>query len=108
MTIREALKSEVSYPIPKTFFDMIFIKRGLKGEDEFTSEVAAGRLYRLAYADCLKRHIAAPNVAEPGLNISLTYKDKLISIANSIYSEYGEPLVQIEAVPVVEYIGEEW
>jgi hypothetical protein len=31
-----------------------------------------------------------------------------MSIANCIYSEYGEPLVQIDNVPTVEYIGEEW
>lgn len=108
MTIKEALKSDVSYPIPDAFFDKTFITRGLKGSDEFTQEIGVSKSYRLAYADCLKRHITAVNMSEYGLSVSLADRDKIVNIANGIYGQYGEPLLQTESEPTIEYIGEDW
>lgn len=104
MTVLDALKSEVSYPVPADFFERTLIVRGLNGSDEFTQAVALGRSYRLAYADCLKRHITAVNIAESGLSISLQDRDKIAAIANSIYREYGEQEIELEsAIPTVEF-----
>lgn len=109
MTILEALKSEVSYPIPETYFEKSLIERGLDGEDNFTQQIAVGGPFRLAYADCLKRHITAVNIGEGGMSISVQNADKLVAIANGIYSQYGEPLLQIgEPKPSVTYLGEDW
>ena len=105
MIVLEALKSEVSYPIPASFFERTLIVRGLDPKDTFTQEVALGMYYRLAYADCLKRHITAVNISESGLSISLQDRDKIVAIANAIYREYGEQEIVLDtAIPTVEFL----
>lgn len=108
MTVLEALKGEVSYPIPNAFFESTFIKRGLKGDVEFTAELANSRAYRLCYADCLKRHLLAISVSEGGLSVSIADKELLLNAANSIYREYGEGEISMTPEATVRYLGEDF
>ena len=90
MTILEALKSKVKYPMTENFYLSILIDRGLKGEDDYTSNIANSNGFKGARADCLIELIDTPNVSEGGLSISLSDKASIILVANKLYREIGE------------------
>lgn len=91
MTILEALKSKVSYPLPDSFFQSVLIERGLSGGGEFTQEVAKSKEFELAKADLWIALVTASQVQEGNYSISLTDKSSMIKLANTIYRKYGEP-----------------
>lgn len=108
MTVLEALKGEITYPIPVAFFESTLIKRGLKGNAEFTAELANSKAYRLCYADCLKRHLLAISVSEGGLNVNIADKELLLNVANGVYREYGEEEIRLKEEATVTYLGEDF
>lgn len=91
MTILEALKSKVSYPLPDSFFQSVLIERGLSGEDEFTQSIARSKEFDLAKADVWIALVTASQVQEGNYSISLNDKSNMIKLANTIYRKYGEP-----------------
>lgn len=91
MTVFEALKSKIKYPLSDDLINSILIERGLKGTDEYTHEVAKSNEFKGARADCYKELIDAINVGEGGMSISLSDKELILDMANSIYKEIGEP-----------------
>ncbi len=111
LTVKDALKSDVSYPLPEGFYEKVLIIRELNGSESFTKEVGVSGSYRLAYADCLIRHATIINVSEGGVSISAQQDVKsLLSMANSIYRQHGEKEVSFgsEPEPTVTYRGESW
>ena len=108
VTVLEALKAEISYPVPMSFFKATLIKRGVDGDAEFTAELANSRAYRLCYADCVKRHLLAISVSEGSLSVSIADKELLLNVANGIYREYGEPEVILKEEATVTYMGEDF
>lgn len=105
MNLLEALKSKVQYPMPDSFYQSILIGRSLDGAAEFTAEVSKSSEFKGAYADCLIGVATAPNVSEGGVSISVSDSEKLVNIANSIYTNIGEKVVGKE-IPTVT-IGED-
>lgn len=92
MTILEALKAKVKYPMTTNFFLSILIDRGLSGDVEYTNDIATSKEFKEARADCLIELIDTPNISEGGVSISLSDKDSIILVANKLYGEIGEVL----------------
>jgi hypothetical protein len=90
MTILEALINSVSYPVDNGRVEAIAIKRQLYTPDEFTYEVSQERSYRLAEADVKVLVATSPNVSDGEVSISQSEQERLVSLANAVYSEFGE------------------
>lgn len=91
MTVLEALKSRVKYPLSEDLFRSVMIERNLKVDDEYTLEVSQSNACKGARADLLIAQVDCPQIQEGGMSISLTDKSNFIDIANTIYAEIGEP-----------------
>lgn len=91
MTILEALKSKVKYPMTNNFYLSVLIERGLKDNDEYTSSVASSNEFKGARADCLIELIDTPNISEGGVSISLSDKASIVLVANKLYRDIKEP-----------------
>lgn len=105
-TIITALTDEVQYPMPYGFFENKLIVRDLECEANFTREVAHGDSFKGAVADCLIGLVNAPNIGEGGVSISLSDKDKMLGIANSIYKSISERPVGENSEPSVTIIND--
>lgn len=106
MTIKDALFNSVSFSVSTKQAEVIAITRGLNVEDMFTPSVAQSREFLLSKADIIRLAITQPNVSEGGVSISFSDRKAMLSIANSIYAKYGEPLVS-EQNPSVSFV-EDW
>lgn len=91
MTILEALKSLVSYPVSDLTANRILIKRGLTGYSEFSQTVATSKAFELCEADVYTYLVSGNNISEGGYSVSLTDKSNLMKLASAIYSKHGEP-----------------
>lgn len=89
-TILQAIVDDVHYPVSSGNLENRLITRGLDSDTEFTQDIANGKGYKGALADCLISLVYAPNFTEGDVSISLSDKDKIISIANKLYQEIGE------------------
>lgn len=89
MTILEAIKEAVGYPISDNRANMTLIKRGLTGTSEATQSVLTGKAFELATADLIFWMITAPNISEGGYSLSVTDKKTLKDIASGIFSKWG-------------------
>lgn len=90
MTILEAIKQSVGYPVNDTRAEMTLVKRGLVKTDEATQSVLNSKAFELATADLMFWLLTAPNISEGGYSISITDKKSLKDIASGIYSRWGE------------------
>lgn len=102
-TVLQALKDEVHYKLSSGFFENRLMERGLDGESECSFEVLTSKPFKGAVADCLISLIQAPNFSEGDVSFSQSDKDKILSLANSIYNSIGES-EKIVGEPIV-YIG---
>lgn len=94
MTTLEALKTAVTnYPYSDTTIEAIAIERGVDPAAEFTTAGAQEKGYQLAKADCIKYVLGMVNLSQSGASVTLTDIRAKISIANAIYSRFGEPLI---------------
>ena len=100
MTVREALRNSFPFSVKDMHLDVIAISRGLVLDDVFDPFVATSKPFDLAYADVIKTVVMTPNISEGGVSISFSDKSDMISIANSIYGKYGEPLLRLETPTV--------
>ena len=89
MTILEAIKESVGYPISNNRAQITLLKRGLTGTDEATQSVLNSKAFELATADLMFWLITTPNISEGGYSISLTDRKTLKDIASGIYSKHG-------------------
>lgn len=88
MTILEALKYSVNYPLSDSRLEKILIDRGLEKTDTYSVTDKAN--LELATADAIKVLITSPNVSEGGYSISLSEKKELMKLATSLYVKNGE------------------
>ena len=89
-TILQALKDEIHYKLSSGFFENRLLARGLNADDECTSEVFNGKLFRGAVADCLSSLVEAPNFSEGDVSFSLPDRNAITKRANSIYISIRE------------------
>lgn len=89
MTILEAIKESVGYPISENRAQMTLTKRGLSAADEATQSVLNGKAFELATADLMMWMVTAPFLSEGGYLLSVTDKKTLKDIASGIYAKYG-------------------
>ena len=85
------------------FFENRLLERKLNGNDDCTAEIFTSKPFKGAVADCLISLIQAPNFSEGDISFSQSEKDKIFSLANSIYNAIGES-ERIVGEPAV-YIG---
>lgn len=100
MTVREALRNSFPFSVKDSLLDVIAISRGVVLDNEFDPFVATSKPFDLARADIIKTVVMTPNISEGGVSISFSDKSDMISIANSIYGKYGEPLFGLETPTV--------
>lgn len=98
-----ALLNSLSFPLTLPQVEVIAVGRGLDLEGEFTPQVAKSKAFLLSKADAMKLAILAPNVSEGGVSISYSDRKLMMSLANAIYSKFGEPLIT-ESNPTVEFL----
>ncbi len=103
MTILDALKSKIKYPMTVDFFLSILIDRGLNGDEEYTTSVATSKEFKGARADSLIELIDTPNISEGSVSISVADKASIIVVANRLYRELGEPLYEKPQPKVTAY-----
>lgn len=89
MTNLEAIKSTVvGYPVEENTFLRILVDRGINSTENYTGK---SKMFELAYADVLTSMLAAANVAEGDLQVSMTDKSNFMKVASGIYDKYSEP-----------------
>lgn len=92
MTIFNALKASVNYPLSEDNVMTCLIGRNLEPTDDFDTYVAASKAYRLAYADLLRFVVTMVNLSQGG-SVTQAAVGELRGTANAIYRQYGEPLI---------------
>lgn len=102
MTILEAIKEAIGYPISVNRANITLIKRGLAGASEATQEVLNSREFELATADLIYWMITTPNITEGGYHLSVTDKKTLQQIASGIFSKWG---VSDPSTPTARFIS---
>lgn len=107
MTLKEALKSTVGYPIPDPTAETIALKRGLvltEGETAVTATQAllTSKEFELATADIYNWLVTTPSVTEGGVRISMTEKEQLKKLASGIYSKWN---VQDPGTPTARFVS---
>lgn len=94
MTIIEALRNSVSnYPLNDANVEPLCIKRGLKGDEELTTEIVNSKAYELATADVYKFLIMSVNLSQSGASVTKSGVEHWVGTANAIYRKYGEPII---------------
>lgn len=78
--------------MPQGAINAILVKRGLYGEEDFTSETAADKDYNLSVADTLMWLADAPNVTQGGQSYSFTdeQRQQFRNRAKALYSEFAK------------------
>lgn len=92
MTIFNALKASVNYPLSEDNVNTCLIGRGLEPTDDFETEVAESKEYRLAYADLLRFVVTMVNLSQGG-SVTQGAVGEMRGTANAIYKQYGETLI---------------
>lgn len=103
MKIITALLNSLSFPLTQPQAEVIATSRGLDLQAEFTPQDATSKEFQLSKADAFRLAIVSPNVSEGGVSISYSDRKWMMSLANAIYSKYGEPLI-LEDNPTVEFL----
>lgn len=102
MTILEAIKEAIGYPISVNRANMTLIKRGLTAANEATQAILNSREFELATADLIYWMITTPNISEGGVSLSITDKKTLQQIASGIFSKWG---VSDPSTPTAKFIS---
>ena len=92
MTYLEAIKGKLNYPLSDNAFILALTDRGLVQTDTY----AKSQAFELAYADAITTLVTSPNVSEGSYSVSLSNKEMLLSLANGIYTKYGEPVSSLK------------
>ena len=92
MTLIEAIKQRVNYPLSDSQAEEKLISRGLAADTTFSKDVADSREFQLAYADTLRFVLTMVNLSQGG-SITAQNPAGIQGTANAIYKKYGEPLI---------------
>lgn len=104
-TLLQALADELHYPVPAGHLENRLLKRGLDAEAECTADVLNSNAFKGALADSLVLLIAAPGFSEADKSFTLSDKDSILELANSIYTSIGEDENVVEDETPTVYIG---
>lgn len=85
MTVLQALKISVGYPLDASILEKIMIDRCLALSDEYTG---ATREFMLARADVYMALVAMPDVSMDGFSLAVADRNLLSVLAESIYRRY--------------------
>lgn len=96
MTIGEALKNKLGYPVSTGAIEVVCIDNGLSMEANYTGK---SKEFDLALAELLLVVLNSPNVSEGGYSISLSERKNILTVRRGILAEYGlddnaEPTIQ--------------
>ena len=95
LTIIDAIKAYVQYPLPSAFFESVMIKRGLDGDAECTKDIIDSFAYTGAIADCIRQIVIYPSsISEGGMSISKSDRQSLLGEANRLYRSIGEEPIE--------------
>ena len=86
MTVLQALKISVGYPLDAAVLEKITIDRHLDPADEYTGPT---REFMLARADVYMALVATPDVAMDGFSLSVADRNLLAALSESIYRRYA-------------------
>lgn len=103
-TVIQALIDKILYPISYGYVETVIIDRGLEPDTVYTKEVKESISFKGAWADCLVSLLQAVNFSEADKSVgALTdaQRKAVLTQANKLYKEIGEPLVEDGAVPKV-------
>lgn len=89
MTILEAIKESVGYPISENRANITLTKRGLQAASDATESILNGKAFELATADLITWLITTANITEGGYSISVSDKKALKDLASGIYSKWN-------------------
>ncbi len=103
MTLLEALRYKLDYPLDEPVMELILLDRGLDGSELYDAEVGKSRPFVGAVADGFKKLVTTPDVGESGITISLPDRELFIKRMNELYDEIGE--VDNMLVPRIERIS---
>lgn len=93
MTVLDALKSLVKYPLNDDLFSVILVSRGLSEATLFSLEISKSTAFIGARADCLKELVASPDLSQGGISISVGERSSILMIANDLYDSIGEATI---------------
>ncbi|MDD4820352.1 MAG: hypothetical protein PHD21_05925 [Flavobacteriales bacterium] len=86
MTVLQALKTSVGYPLDMVYLERILLDRNISAEDEYNG-ISSG--FMLAKADVYMMLSTTPNVTMDGFSITVADRDMLCGMAENIYRRYG-------------------
>ncbi|MBO4960895.1 MAG: hypothetical protein J6C80_01500 [Flavobacteriales bacterium] len=86
MTILEALKMTVGYPLDEKYLERIFIDRNIDGGAAYSGPTES---FMLARADVYMMLSTTPSVTMDGFSITIEDREMLAQMAESIYRRYG-------------------
>jgi hypothetical protein len=90
MTNLEAIKATVAgYPLSDNAYIKALMDRGITSTDTYGGK---GQAFELAQADLYITLATGVNISEGGYSISVSDRDNLVKIANSVYQRWGQPL----------------
>ena len=101
LSILEALKAEVEYPLNLSFFQKVAVDRGLDLEGSYTKEVGSSSSYKGAVADCLIQVTTGLDRSEDSVSLSVKDLGSVRKRANDLYAEIGE---KPKGVPTVTFL----
>ena len=87
MTNLEAIKAKLSYPLSDNSYILALSDRGLSSTATYAS--SDRQSLELAQADLIYTLITTPNVTEGGYSVSLSDKNSMLRLADSIYAKYN-------------------
>lgn len=91
MTNLESLKATIAgYPMSDNAYSKALTDRGITSGSTYAGISSA---FELARADLYVTLATGVNITEGGYSISVSDRDSLLKIANSIYSRWGYPAV---------------
>lgn len=87
MTNLEAIKAKLSYPLSDNSYILALSDRGLSSTATYAS--TDKQALELAQADLIYTLITVPNVTEGGYSVSISDKNYMLKLADSIYAKYN-------------------
>lgn len=85
MTVLEALRTSVGYPLDVRYLERIMLDRNLFAQAEYAGPE---KDFMLARADVYMALVTTPNIAEDGFSLTVADRNMLASMAESIYRRW--------------------
>lgn len=92
LTVSQALRSTLLYPINPATVESYLISCGIEGEAQFTQEIAQSADYKRVLAKCYIYYADSPQVSEAGASYNFTdeQRKEFRRKADALLDEIGE------------------